>query len=279
MSRVNILVFKKFLDLKYQRIFLIVFSCLLVLSFSLPVYGQTIRNQQTFNTEDNDADSIINSFWNKINSNLPDYKTKAKSTDLSILGQYHTNMRTFLPWKSLEDNTLRVSIIEMTKISEEQLSNIKNAIVGYGTVKFDDSQAFVSWNEALQETLDFKSITLLPTNIIILPENNEDADITIYVSDEQNPVYSGYAANVIEDQRIVKSNIIIYDINNLIGKEISSIVRHEFGHALGLRHCDLAGDLMFGIVPVPSYVSEHHVATLLSLYQSTPNHLSIDAKT
>ena len=191
----------------------------------------------------------------------------AKSSEL-------IKIKTYLPWKVQDDNTLYVSIIEGTSLTADQLSSIKEAIVGFGTIKFRDVETFVSWNEALQTTSQYKTKISMPTNIIILPENNEDADIAIYVSDEQNPVYSGYAANVIEDKRIVKSNIIIYDINNLIGKEISSIVRHEFGHALGLKHADSANDLMFATVQVPSYVTECDIDTLLALYDGTVKGIS-----
>ena len=183
----------------------------------------------------------------------------AKSSELITIN-------TFLPWKTLDDNTLHVSIIKATPLSPDQLASIKKALVGYGTVKFDDSETFVSWNEALQTISDYKTKISMPTNIVLVSEDDKEADITISVTDQINPNYSGYTTHVIENNEIVKSNIIIYDINNMIDKQISSIVRHEFGHALGLAHANSPNDLMFSTIQVPSYVTECDVDTLLALY-------------
>ena len=183
----------------------------------------------------------------------------AKSSELLTI-------KTYLPWESLEHKTLYVSIIKETQLSADQLVNIKRPITGFGTVKFNDSETFVSWNEALQTVSQYKTNISLPKNIVLVEDDNEEADVVIYVTDQKNPIFSGYTANVIEHKTIVKSNIIIYDINNLTDQQISSIVRHEFGHALGIKYSDFADDLMFGTVPVPSYVSECHLTALLELY-------------
>ena len=240
-----------------------------MLSFSLPVYGQSAQSPPPFSAT-TESPFKINSFLDTptISSPLTGYKIEVRSDGSCIVVPIHRNIHAFIPWKTLDDKTLHVSIIKETPLSPDQLSSIKKAIVGYGTVKFDDSQTFVSWNEALQTTSEYKTKISLPTNIVLDSDDNEEANVAIYITDEKNPIYSGYTANVIDHNRIVKSNIIIYDMNNLGDKQISSIVRHEFGHALGLRHSGYADDLMFGIIPVPSYVTEHDVATLLSLYES-----------
>lgn len=187
------------------------------------------------------------------------FPINAKSSEL-------VTINTFLPWKTLDDKTLYVSIIKETSLSADQLVNIKKAITGYGTVKFDDTETFVSWNEALQTTSQYKTKISMPTNIVLLSDNNSEADVTIFITDEENANYSGYTTHVIENNKIVKSNITIYDINSMTGKQISSIVRHEFGHALGLAHADSPNDLMFSTVQVPSYVTECDIDTLLALY-------------
>ncbi|MGQ0795751.1 MAG: M57 family metalloprotease [Nitrosopumilaceae archaeon] len=175
-------------------------------------------------------------------------------------------IKTFLPWESDDDKTLSVSIIKLTPLSADQLSSAKKALVGYGTIEFNGSHTYVGWSEALQATSVHNTKIPFPKTISLLHDDNENADIAIYITDEKNPIYSGYTSNVIENQKIVKSNIIIYDINNLDDQQISSIVRHEFGHALGLKHSDFTTDLMFGTVPVPSYVSECHIDALVELY-------------
>ena len=256
-------------------------SCALALSFFLPAFGQTIPNHELVSITTMAWPSKIDSFWANptISSPITGYKIEARPDGSYIVVPPHTNVRAFLPWKTLDDKTLYVSIIKQTPLSPDQEESIKKAIVGHGTVKSDDTTTYVSWKEALQNKSEYESGILMPTNIVLVSDNNEEANVAIWVTDQKNPIFSGYAANVIEHNTIVKSNIIIYDINNLTGPEISSIVRHEFGHALGLRHSDFADDLMFGMVPVPSYISERNIASLLSLYGNVINPSNSGIKT
>lgn len=187
------------------------------------------------------------------------FPTNAKGSEL-------TTINTFFPWKEQTDKTLQVSIIKETPLSADQLERIKNAITGYGTVKFDDTTTYVSWNEALNTASDYKTRTPMP-KIEMISENNKKADIIISVTDAKNADgYSGFTTHVLEDNKIVSSEITIYDINSISGEEISSITRHEFGHALGLVHADSPDDLMYNMVQVPSYVTDCDISSLVSLY-------------
>ena len=181
--------------------------------------------------------------------------------------EFAGTINTFLPWETQEDKTLQVSIIKDTVLSADEIENVKKAITGYGTIKFDDTTTYVSWQEALKKTSDHKTKLSMPTTIEIVADNNKEADITITITDAKNAEgYSGYTTYVIEDHKIAKSNITIYDIKNITGEQISSITRHEFGHALGLAHAGSPDDLMYSIVQVPSYVSDCDVDTLETLY-------------
>ena len=185
--------------------------------------------------------------------------------------EFAGTINTFLPWETQKDKTLQVSIIKDTVLSADEIENVKKAITGYGTIKFDDTTTYVSWQEALKKTSDHKTKLSMPTTIEIIADNNKEADITITITDAKNAEgYSGYTTYVIEDHKIAKSNITIYDIKNITGEQISSITRHEFGHALGLAHAESPDDLMNAIVQVPSYVSDCDVDTLLSLYDDNP---------
>ena len=186
------------------------------------------------------------------------FPSNAKGSEL-------TTINTFLPWKT-QDKILQVSIIKETPLSPDQIENVKKAITGDGTIKFDDTTTYVSWQEALETTSDYKTKLSMPA-IEVVADNNNKADITITITDEKDTKgYSGFTTYVIEDNQIVKSNVTIYDINNITGEQISSITRHEFGHALGLAHADSPDDLMYDIVQVPSYVTDCDIDTLLALY-------------
>ncbi|MGQ0794927.1 MAG: matrixin family metalloprotease [Nitrosopumilaceae archaeon] len=194
---------------------------------------------------------------------------------INAKGSELTTINTFFPWKEQTDKTLQVSIVKETPLSADQLEKVKNAITGYGTIKFDDTTTYVSWNEALNTASEYDTKTAMP-KIEMISENNKNADIVILVTDAKNADgYSGYTTHVLEDSKIVRSEITIYDINNISGEQISSITRHEFGHALGLVHADSPNDLMYNIVQVPSYVTDCDIASLILLYDGNVQSASL----
>jgi len=194
------------------------------------------------------------------------FPSNAKGSEL-------VSINTFLSWKNQDDTTLQVSIIKETPLSPDQIKSVKKAITGYGTIKFDDTVAYVSWQEAL-ETTDYKTKLSMPT-IEMVDDNNMEADITITITDEKNAEgYSGQTTHLVDNNGIVKSNITIYDIDNIPLYQISSITRHEFGHALGLVHSDSPDDLMYDIVYLSSYVTDCDIDTLLALYDGNVKSVS-----
>jgi len=185
---------------------------------------------------------------------------------INAKGSELVTINTFLPWKIQDDKTLQVSIIKETPLSPDQIKSIKKAITGFGTIKFDDTVAYVSWQEALETTSDYKTKLSMPA-IAMVNDNNMESDITITITDEKNAEgYSGQTTHVVDNNELVKSNITIYDINNIPLYQISSITRHEFGHALGLAHSNSPDNLMYNIVYLSSYVTDCDVNTLLALY-------------
>ncbi|MGQ0795752.1 MAG: matrixin family metalloprotease [Nitrosopumilaceae archaeon] len=210
---------------------------------------------------------IVPLLTKSISSPNTGYKIDVRDDGTYGIVPIHKSSQVF-SWDTPDNKTLNVSIMKLTPLSVDQISSVKKAIVGHGTVKFNDYETFVSWNDALQNAFAYQSDLVMPTNLELVADDNNDADVVIYVTDEKNPIYSGYTSNVVENNKIVKSNIIIYDINGLDDQQISSIVRHEFGHSLGLMHSGSENDLMFGTVPVPSYVSDRNVAALITIYEN-----------
>ena len=72
---------------------------------------------------------------------------------------------------------------------------------------------------------------------------------------------------LIKSRKILKSFITIYDISNLNDEELSTIVRHEFGHAIGLGHSTAPEDLMAPTIDMTiPYISECNIAAINDLY-------------
>ena len=79
--------------------------------------------------------------------------------------------------------------------------------------------------------------------------------------------YSGYTKSVVDRGEILKSHITIYDVNSLSNDQLSTIMMHEFGHALGLAHSSAPEDLMYPIIETNfPYISECMIDGIAGLY-------------
>jgi predicted Zn-dependent protease len=79
--------------------------------------------------------------------------------------------------------------------------------------------------------------------------------------------YSALTRTISNGNQILKVFITIYDSEKLSDIQLESIVRHEFGHALGLPHTNNSKDLMSESIPMNnSYISQCDINTLEKSY-------------
>ncbi len=77
----------------------------------------------------------------------------------------------------------------------------------------------------------------------------------------------------VDNNKIAKAVITIYDINSLSNKDLSSIIRHEFGHAIGLGHSISSDDLMHDIIGNQyAYISKCDIDAIDELYNGNESH-------
>jgi predicted Zn-dependent protease len=109
---------------------------------------------------------------------------------------------------------------------------------------------------------------VVPQKFEYVSPNNGIADVTIkLVSQRDGDGYSGYTQSVVDQNQILKSTITIYDIENLSTNQITTIVRHEFGHAMGLAHTTAIEELMAPTITTNyPYISPCTVDALVKLY-------------
>ena len=68
-------------------------------------------------------------------------------------------------------------------------------------------------------------------------------------------------------EQILKARITIYDVDELTDAEFTTIVRHEFGHALGLAHSSASDDLMYPTIQTDNaLISQCDIDAMASLY-------------
>ncbi len=211
---------------------------------------------------------------------------ESKETPNVLRTKYFTeNLRgdTIDTWKSwrLVDNTLSINILKSPRVTEHQLEVIKNAVISEKTEEFDDSLVhkgprgtksmyYVGWAGALKEAAKEETKYNIPTNFEFVGSNGGEGDIIITLSNiKDSDGYTGYTKSITEDTEILKSFITIYDISNLSDDQLETIVRHEFGHALGLGHSTATEDLMAPTIDMTiPYITDCNIDAIVNLYNA-----------
>ncbi len=195
-------------------------------------------------------------------------------------------------WKSwrLVDSKINVNILKSPRVSEHQLEVIRNSIMSEETQEFDDSLVhkgpkgskstyYVGWAGALKEAAKQETKYNIPTKFEFV-ENNGIGDIIITLSNiKDSDGYTGYTKSVTQDNEILKSFITIYDISNLTDDQLETILRHEFGHALGLGHSTATEDLMAPTIDMTiPYISDCNIDAIVNLYNANEDSQTVCEK-
>ena len=189
-------------------------------------------------------------------------------------------INTWLSWRLTDGEILHVNIVDAQKYPK-QSEIIKDTILSIETIEIDDSLLhkgpkgqtstyFIGWKGALEKISEIPTKFYIPTNLEIVESANNEGDITIQLTTAQNgDGYSAFTKSIADESRnqILKSEITIYEIDKLSSADLSTILRHEFGHALGLAHSTAPEDLMAPVISTDyPYISECDLDALSHLY-------------
>ncbi len=179
-------------------------------------------------------------------------------------------------WNVASNTPLVVNIENNAGVSDQNIQAVKNAIISTETVTDDNSQTYQSdsepskyfkgWQGAVQVISETKHYVPEKFNIVQSASGEGQIVITLSTIKDGNG-YSGVTRTIVDGNQILKAFITIYDAGKLTDTQTESIVRHEFGHALGLPHTSNTSDLMHDSISADhSYISACDINALQKLY-------------
>ena len=192
-------------------------------------------------------------------------------------------------WRVSQSSSLVVNILNPVSISDETISIIRETILSKEKITLEDSllhkgsansfsNYYIGWAGALKNIPETK--IPVPKNFEVLNSQKSNGDIVVILSNiKDRSGNTGYTKTILEGDEIVKAFITIYDIDSLSNTQVATIMRHEFGHALGLGHSTAPEDLMAPTIDMTyPYISECNVAAVADLYDGNSDGTTICEK-
>lgn len=198
---------------------------------------------------------------------------------------------TMKSWRLLSGELLNVNILNDDILTIEQQEAVNKVIMSTDSVQLDDfmlnrgfqgseSTYYLGWAGAMGAAKQTETLYSIPTNYTIIHSSNGEGNILIKFSTMMDTDgFSGYTRSVLDNGEILKSYITIYNVDEMEASELATIVRHEFGHALGLGHSTDPEDLMAPVILTAfPYISECNVAAIVLLYDGNESSQAVCEK-
>ncbi len=198
---------------------------------------------------------------------------------------------TMKSWRLLSGELLNVNILNDDILTIEQQGAVNKVIMSTDSIQLDDfmvnrgfqgseSTYYLGWAGAMSAAKQTETIYSIPTDFTINHSSNGEGNIVITFSTMMDTDgFSGYTRSVLDNGEILKSYITIYNVDELEASELATIVRHEFGHALGLGHSTDPEDLMAPVILTDfPYISECNVDAMVSLYDGNESSQAVCEK-
>lgn len=190
---------------------------------------------------------------------------------------------TWLSWRLVDGATLHINVINSGQYPEK-MDLIRDVILSDESIEIDDSLLhkgpkgststyYLGWAGALSAASEEPSELYIPTDLEVIESASGEGQITIHLTDDASgDGFSGYTKSIADNSQnqILKSDITIYEVDKLNEEQFKTILRHEFGHALGLAHSTAPEDLMAPQVTTEyPYISGCDISAIHALYDGS----------
>lgn len=182
--------------------------------------------------------------------------------------QENDKIMTHFPLVVPNDKPLLIRIVADPSVSSDKISTLKEAILSTDSYEHDGKLVFTGWEGVLLKASANHHLFFVPVHTKITNSSNDTAQITITLTTNKNELgYSGLATFTRTGEMVTNVHVVIFQVDHLTDEEFGAVVRHEFGHALGLGHSTLYSDIMYQeINPAISRISECDEGALEALY-------------
>ena len=192
-------------------------------------------------------------------------------------------VNTWVAWNIANDRVIHIQVVNEAKLPQNMIDSMESAITSTQAVSIDNSQTgkgpkgtfsifYAGWVGAAEQASSDGTKSYIPQKFDISGSPNEVGDVEIILTNDISPDgYSGYTKSLVDGNEILKSKITIYKADKLDANSLSAIIRHEFGHAMGLGHSTASEDLMSPVLPGYPYISGCDIDALKDLYDGSKN--------
>ncbi|MBI5145854.1 MAG: hypothetical protein HZA84_01385 [Thaumarchaeota archaeon] len=198
-------------------------------------------------------------------------------------------INTQVAWYTTKEEPFHVHIINSNLLTPEKIEALKNPILSEETIEIPNDVLeknlpgktiyYKGWKGALMKANEKNASLRIPVDFKIEKSDEQLGEITIILSkDHPDNIHSNTKSIVdANNHQILKSVITIYGVEDLHEIELTALVRHEFGHALGLYPYGTKDSLTYHVYEPPyAYVSECNIADVISLYGGQPSQTTCD---
>lgn len=186
---------------------------------------------------------------------------------------------TWISWRLADGRSVDVNIVNIAGVTDEVINAIKDSIISTKGIDLDDallhkgpagssSTYYTGWSGALQKAALQPTVYFIPTEFNVMNSPTGAGQIVITLVKQKDPDgYSGFTQSITDNNQILKSSITIYEADKISKEQMGAIIRHEFGHALGLAHSTAPEDLMAPIIKTQyPYISDCDIDAVKALY-------------
>lgn len=191
-------------------------------------------------------------------------------------------VNTWISWKIPEGTLFHIHLSESPYTTEERIDAILQVMMSDELISISNKELhkapvgdvdyYLGWNGALN-SIDAATKFPIPKEIHAHINDKRDGNVTINLKKEPHPEgYAGFTKSIADEtnNQILKSEITIYDIENLSIPNLKTILRHELGHAFGLAHSTDPDDLMHPIILTGyPFISPCVISSITELYDGS----------